>query len=60
MVASGLGKVCVGIGPFHLFPVTSDSLLAHRSNGSYVVLVIVETSLLMPLVGVTILMVYKS
>lgn len=54
------GEVQAGIGPFHLFPVSSDSLLTHVSNGSYVVLVIVETSLLMPLVGIAILTVYKS
>lgn len=37
-------EVQAGIGPFHLFPVSSDSLLTHVSNGSYVGLVIMGTS----------------
>lgn len=55
-----LGEVQSQVLALPPLPIPSDSLLTHVSNGSYVVLMIVETSLLMPLAGTVIPTVYKS
>lgn len=55
-----LGEVQSQVLAVPPLPIPSDSLLTHVSNGSYVVLIIVETSLLMPLAGTVIRTIYKS